>query len=449
VGVARATCTSGLAVYTVGYDAEDKVGAVEARDVNTGQLLGVWKAGYSSNFHDCIVLGDYLYVVGADSLPGHAEWVILKFTLDLNLVDEKHYDVTDKGAVAASINTDGKYLYIGGYDYSTKTVYYPDDSQYHLIKVEPGDLSILKTYMSNPSRDKDWVNSININPVNGEIWLAVSMGQYDGKIVVVNQDLKVIGEQTIYTFAFPQIAFDESGYAYITGMSPHTNKGGLAKLSPDLKTIKTNIVVKGNKILYNNGYLYIAVEYYVDNYRRHVLVMATKNLDVLETLVLSSGINADAYLVQWGKMDSIGDNIFVSGYYYVSDTRTYNWITYSVKTNPPTSTTETASKPPIPSITTTSATTSKPTTTTTTTKSVETTPPITTTVAITYTSTSTSVTEMTSKTQTTQTITTWALTPTIQVPDTRTGTIIIVGITATAIFAVILVAILLLKQKRK
>jgi hypothetical protein len=56
---------------------------------------------------------------------------------------------------------------------------------------------------------------------------------------------------------------------------------------------------------------------------------------------------------------------------------------------------------------------------------------------------------MTSKTQTTQTITTWALTPTIQVPDTRTGTLIIVGITATAIIAVILVAILLLKQKRK
>jgi hypothetical protein len=59
-GVARATCASGLAVYTVGYDAKGKVGAVEARDVNTGQLLGVWKAGYYSTFHDCVVLGDYL-----------------------------------------------------------------------------------------------------------------------------------------------------------------------------------------------------------------------------------------------------------------------------------------------------------------------------------------------------------------------------------------------------
>jgi len=316
----------------------------------------------------------------------------------LNLVDVKHYDVTVKGAVATSISTDGKYLYIGGYDNSPATVYYPDDAQYRLIKVDPGDLSILKTYTANPSIEKDWVNSININPINGEIWLAVSMGQYDGKIVVLNQDLKVIGEQTIYTFAFPQIAFDESGYAYITGRSPHTYEGGLAKLSPDLKIVKTNSMVKGSKILYNNGYLYIAVEYYVNNYQRHVLVMATKNLDVLETLVLSSGINADAYLSLLGKMDSIGDNIVVSGYDYVSAAQTYNWITYSVKTSPPT---RTAPEP--------------------------------------------------SKTQTTQTTITWALTPTIQVPDIHTGTIIIVGITATAIaiIAVILVAILLLKQKRK
>jgi hypothetical protein len=87
------------------------------------------------------------------------------------------------------------------------------------------------------------------------------------------------------------------------------------------------------------------------------------------------------------------------GYYYVSAAQTYNWITYSVKTNP---LTRTAPEP--------------------------------------------------SKTQTTQTTITWALTPTIQVPDIHTGTIIIiVGITATAIaiIAVILVAILLLKQKRK
>jgi len=378
-GWTRSTCTSGLAVYIVGTSREPTgwVGTIEARDINTGELLRVWKSPATAEFTDCIVMGDYLYVVGVDNFPGNWEWYILKFTLDLNLVEEKHYNPTSKGAKPLVVNTDGKYLYIGGFDNSTKNVYYPDDSQCHVIKMDPDDLSVLKSYTLNPSNYLDYVLSIAISPV-GEIWLAIAESDYAGMIIILNQDLTQTGSTKIDNFARPTITFDESGYAYITSsQAGGYTGGGLLKLSPDLKIIKSNKMVKGDKIIYHGGYLYIAVEYYVSDYRRHVLVQATKDLDIIETLVLSSNVDTDAYFFSSGKMDVVDDKIFVPGYYYFYDTRTYRWAIYSIKTTPLITTT---------TPTTTIAT---PTTSPTTTVTITVTIPVTTTVTKTETSTRT------------------------------------------------------------
>jgi len=109
------------------------------------------------------------------------------------------------------------------------------------------------------------------------------------------------------------------------------------------------------------------------------MVKLTKNLDIVETLVLSKE-NLNAYLMVGGKISVIGDRLFVAGYLhriydYPSRYAVYRWAIYAVKTTSPMPT-ETA----------------KPTTTTTPTQSLSLSPAppgITPTVTVTITKTET------------------------------------------------------------
>ena len=113
-GVARATCVIGSTVYVVGESR--KKGVVEARDINTGDLLYTKEIVYGSDtdLQDCVVLNDYLYVVGNDNASGNFEWLILKFTPDLKLVSKNQFNPSNYNDFAHTTATDGKYLYIGG-----------------------------------------------------------------------------------------------------------------------------------------------------------------------------------------------------------------------------------------------------------------------------------------------------------------------------------------------
>jgi hypothetical protein len=334
-GRAYATCVSGSTVYVIGYS--ETKGRIEARDMNTGELIYSWERTYGSItiLYDCIVMNDYLYVIGGDNAPGNWEWLILKFTLDLKLVSVRQYNPSDKTDVAYTVTTDGRYLYVGGYDSSRASIWdLYTNTQWHLIKMDTRDLSVLKSYTSNPSGGTDNIYSIGINPLDGKIWLVGSVNEqiplsFGGRIEVLDQDFSLIGVKDLgYQATYPQVVFDELGYAYIVSPSTRIIDGGLLKISPDLNIVKTNSDIKAEKILYSNEYLYLARNVYKDGYWRHAVMRVTKDLNVVEELTLSSLVNADSYFSYIGKMAIASNKLFVTGFDYA--TGKSRWVIYSV-----------------------------------------------------------------------------------------------------------------------
>jgi hypothetical protein len=74
-----------------------------------------------------------------------------------------------------------------------------------------------------------------------------------------------------------------------------------------------DIIPLGSKILYSNGHLYLAGEKNIGGYWRHVVMRLSKDLDVLDELVLSMQINADSYFDSRGKMALVNNKLLVAG----------------------------------------------------------------------------------------------------------------------------------------
>jgi transcription termination factor NusB len=360
-GDAYATCVIGSLVYVIGKYIGPPRGAIEARNINTGELVNSWENVYGSDteLYDCVVLGGYLYVIGIDNAPGNFEWLILKFTPKLELISEKHYNPSVMDDQALFINSDGRYLYVGGIDLAGGK----NDAQWHLIKVDPRDLSIIKKYTYNPSTGWDEINSMAINPLDGKIWLvcvvnAYSLSERYWRIEVLDQDLSLVASKDIKD-PLRKIVFDDVGYAYITSL----NK--IIKVSPDLHTM-VNITFYHipYKEVYSNGYFYFAINPADSTFGpfKHVLVRTTKNFDAEVKLTLSPEDNRDYYFTEKGKMVIADNRLFVAG--VVADHGRKNWIIYSIALGPiqtyptPTYTTTTTT-----TITTTTVTMPTPTTT--------------------------------------------------------------------------------------
>jgi hypothetical protein len=304
-GRAYATCVIGSTVYVIGESGE---GVVEARDINTGELLYMYREpfyGSNTELFDCVVLDGYLYVVGNDYAPGDYEWLILKFTPDLRLVAKTQYNPSESNDYAHAIATDGKYLYIGGVARKTW-----EDSEWLLLKVDPSDLSVINTYKTNPTTGWDAVGSIGVNPIDNKIWLVgmVNFPASDGplgRVEVLSQDLTLITSKDLEYFCI-HMTFDELGYAYTLCGSE------ILKMSSNLDIVTRKGISPG-KILYSNGHLYLAGEKNIGGYWRHVVMRLSKDLDVLDELVLSMQINANSHFYSRGKMALVNNKLLVAG----------------------------------------------------------------------------------------------------------------------------------------
>jgi hypothetical protein len=319
VKIPHATCVIGSTVYIIEGD-------IEARDANTGKFLYSWESGF--DLVDCAVLGNNLYVVGFLSLPEKSvDWVILKFTPDLKLVKENHYSLSDYNDFAYTVTTDGKYLYVGGVDGSHGD--FGDYGEWHVIKVDPNDLSRVLSYTYNPTSYWDIVEFIGVNPFDGRIWVVGTKDSELHILQILDQDLSLVTSKYLgfQGTRNPQIAFDESGYAYMIGMEDSKGKI-LLKISPNLQIVETKYI-NADMILYRYGYFYLATSKYIDGYRKHVLMKATKDLNVIDELILSDQINADCSF--YGKkMAIIANKLFVAG-----NCESYPevwWVIYSVST---------------------------------------------------------------------------------------------------------------------
>jgi len=175
--------------------------------------------------------------------------------------------------------------------------------EWFLLKVNPGDLSIINTYKSNPS-DWDDIISIGVNPVDNEIWLVgIMSGSFGvgGRVGILSRDLTLITSANFNSVCH-HITFDELGYAYIICGSE------TLKMSSNLDIVtRKNIDILpsyGKKILYSNGYLYLVASkrfgFVGPEVDRHVVMRLSKDLDVVDELVLSMQIEEDSYFTSCG-----------------------------------------------------------------------------------------------------------------------------------------------------
>jgi hypothetical protein len=315
---AYSVCETGNYIYVI-EELENETQAlyyprVEMRAKQDGSLvkefnsnLQSYKEPYNLRLYDCIIAEDKLYIAGS-----WFDWII--FDLNLNLLDYVHRGLT--GYVSSIIYYDG-HLYRVGFVYV--------DNKNSVWKIEKWSAkygTLVKEYTSDPTPVVDYAYSAGINPVTKQLWVlgqanVFGEGGSRARIEILDLDLnkvKVIEKNEDEATA---VAFDEEGYAYISGT--FFLNGFIAKYDKygkEVAIIKRGLMYQ--QLLYANGFLYAAAWQYRENANyAHTLNVFDRNLNLIEEMRLSED---DMYaLLKTGKMAFDGRNLFVAGGGFISD----------------------------------------------------------------------------------------------------------------------------------
>jgi hypothetical protein len=315
---AYSVCETGNYIYVI-EELENETQAlyyprVEMRAKQDGSLvkefnsnLQSYKEPYNLRLYDCIIAEDKLYIAGS-----WFDWII--FDLNLNLLDYVHRGLT--GYVSSIIYYDG-HLYRVGFVYV--------DNKNSVWKIEKWSAkygTLVKEYTSDPTPVVDYAYSAGINPVTKQLWVlgqanVFGEGGSRARIEILDLDLnkvKVIERNEDEATA---VAFDEEGYAYISGT--FFLNGFIAKYDKygkEVAIIKRGLMYQ--QLLYANGFLYAAAWQYRENANyAHTLNVFNRNLNLIEEMRLSED---DMYaLLKTGKMAFDGRNLFVAGGGFISD----------------------------------------------------------------------------------------------------------------------------------
>jgi hypothetical protein len=315
---AYSVCETGNYIYVI-EELENETQAlyyprVEMRAKQDGSLvkefnsnLQSYKEPYNLRLYDCIIAEDKLYIAGS-----WFDWII--FDLNLNLLDYVHRGLT--GYVSSIIYYDG-HLYRVGFVYV--------DNKNSVWKIEKWSAkygTLVKEYTSDPTPVVDYAYSAGINPVTKQLWVlgqanVFGEGGSRARIEILDLDLnkvKVIERNEDEATA---VAFDEEGYAYISGT--FFLNGFIAKYDKygkEVAIIKRALMYQ--QLLYANGFLYAAAWQYRENANyAHTLNVFDRNLNLIEEMRLSED---DMYaLLKTGKMAFDGRNLFVAGGGFISD----------------------------------------------------------------------------------------------------------------------------------
>jgi hypothetical protein len=315
---AYSVCETGNYIYVI-EELENRTQAlyyprVEMRSKQDGSLvkefnssLQSYQEPYNLRLYDCIIAEDKLYIAGS-----WFDWIM--FDLNLNLLDYVHRGLT--GYVSSIIYYDG-HLYRVGFVYV--------DNKNSVWKIEKWSAkygTLVKEYTSDPTPVVDYAYSAGINPVTKQLWVlgqanVFGEGGSRARIEILDLDLnkvKVIERNEDEATA---VAFDEEGYAYISGT--FFLNGFIAKYDKygkEVAIIKRGLMYQ--QLLYANGFLYAAAWQYRENANyAHTLNVFDRNLNLIEEMRLSED---DMYaLLKTGKMAFDGRNLFVTGGGFISD----------------------------------------------------------------------------------------------------------------------------------
>jgi hypothetical protein len=266
--------------------------------------------------YDCIIINDRLYAVSIS-------WDILVFDLNLNLLSIVKRRAYNLGLVFSTTSYNN-YLYIAG-------------SGWRIEKWRIDDLVLVKEYVLKPDSGKYDAHDIGINPATEQIWVIGEEVYYNSfRAEILDLDLnllKVIGENgtpkasgpLFYLFIIFKeivITFSEDGYAYIGGGQ------SIFKYDKDGNMVRLKMTSHwNNKLLYANGYLYVAGEEFIEGYFRPVLYIYDRELNQIDRIILSWDLNVRASFL-WSDMIFDGKSLYITGW---EDRKGYwGWILCTV-----------------------------------------------------------------------------------------------------------------------
>ncbi len=295
---------------------------IEVRYRSTGDLVNEWTDTEQSVFYNCITIDDKIYVVGGEREPnGTAHWVIYVFDKNLHVLRK----IVGVEGVATSIVTDGKYVYVGGWEYKDGVF---------MLRVEKRRLDDLSLVKSVDIYYSSWLASevysvalydMAINPVTGDIWAvghyySQVYGEVYGLIIILDKNLNIVREVS-YPQVYPKgICFNSMGRAYI--VTPRH------VLSFDKYGTFMGITdsSNGTKILCIGNYV-ITFSYIRNMYKTCFDVsLLDSNLNLLSVACLGLS-NFTIYGIGIGKPAFDGSNIYVG---FIGDGA---WVLYSLHVN--------------------------------------------------------------------------------------------------------------------
>lgn len=345
-------CEHGEYVYVVGPEllmrpgasSEDArleyVGRIEKRRKSGGELVREWVYSLSRDkgFYDCVAVDGVVYFVGyRKSSENVDEWVVAASGTDLELVEVGGSNPTRLQGVARRVVSDGEYLYVAGVSRSL------GGYEWIIEKRRVSDASLVSSRVLKQAEITSFVdvNEVSIDPVTGHVWVVEYVA--DGKevfdrIIVLDRDLDIVGViegmglMPPITFRDREhlryvgkeltstVTFDEEGFAYVGGFGYVAKYDGHAN---KIKKVRYHGSLK--KSSYVRGYVYVAGEKLIDGLRRHFISVFDDELNLVDELVLSKEVNAEADSWAGDKMSYDGSNLYFAGSF------NNGWVVYSVR----------------------------------------------------------------------------------------------------------------------
>lgn len=327
----------GRYIYVTGIGNNGAVAYIFKIDKDRGYVQKVWntaREGCEIEFHDCMFIGDYLYIIGIGCANrGDTTWMYLVFNETLALLLKVEENPTSKEDWVHALTSDGEYIYaVGGINgtggYKAVMVW-----QWRVEKRKL-DLSPISSYTSKNiygGRPFD----IEINPVTNHIWIVgTNRKPYERvfmwSILILDKNLRLVKEFTLEELRGQAltVCFDNRGYAYIGGddaVIKMDNDGDIMKVQE-----YRNITFSKSMCL--DDYVFMVGDILRPNKTRHqIAVLMDTDLNIVSMKVLHDPTNATSSYFDIGSLAFDGSYIYVAGH---EETIRYNnlfeWTVYKL-----------------------------------------------------------------------------------------------------------------------
>jgi hypothetical protein len=338
--IAYAVCEKNEYIYVIGVDQHHGYHSgyeirVEKRFKNDGELIKVWIHNFSISdiVYDCVIVGDYLYIVGSSYIEGDSSWLILAVDLGLSSVMYVFSNPSDKPDVAMAVSGYGDYLYVGGVDMLG------GDCKWRIEKRSLEDLSLIDEYISNPTDLCDVIFDVKVNPITRDVWVIGYEGlrcrKCAARLEILDSGLELVRVLRPFTGCFKQsLAFDFEGNAYISGVN-------VLKFSRVGETFLNSDVPARHGVLWVDSNLYSFDIDVLEGSWMPAIYMLDQSLQLQDRWKINLRLNPGLYATScvstafpvFGEPSTDGRNIYLVGTIGDPSTGDTRWVIYAISTN--------------------------------------------------------------------------------------------------------------------